>query len=613
LLCLVLGAGAATASTSTTSLAAEAAWLKLGHYERDRGSPSGWRSAIHAGDFFLDPHGATDPQRELAATLSAIAQPASADLNKHAACRFPARWLWLKSRPGAMPAAAARPSCPALDSWTHSGSVASLSLVFATGYLGNPASYYGHTLLKFNFREAPIQTPLLDVSVNYGAIVEHQDNPFKYMIKGLTGGYDGGFSHIQFYFHNHNYGEIELRDLWEYRLDLPQDAVDLIVAHAWEVLGKRYTYYFFSKNCAFRMGELLEIVDGIRIVPDGAPWAIPQVLVQNIAAATFRGKPLLAEVRYLPSRQSRFYARYRRLLPYESTWLAALADQRHSPDEPQFDQLPMSSRQAVLGALLDYYQFVAAPLERAPLPIRQAYTRVLAKRYTLEPDRQAQSVTAPPAPHLGRKPGWAQLGWNRDAVLGSGLVMRVRPAYYDMLDGSASQVRNAVLTMADIQVRFSNQRVRLDQLTIVDVQSVNPGLSAMPGDRGASWKLSMGAEQERSGCRDCLVARARADIGAGRQWRGLFGALYTGGALQSDRLHEGFGFASVSADLVIRPSDRLGLRCSLERRYAIGAGALAYTVATAEGRWSVIPNLDLRLAYAHDRSGAIQLAIGVYR
>lgn len=39
------------------------------------------------------------------------------------------------------------------------------------------------------------------------------ENPVFYVFKGVFGGYEGGFSNTEYYHHNHNYGETELRDL----------------------------------------------------------------------------------------------------------------------------------------------------------------------------------------------------------------------------------------------------------------------------------------------------------------------------------------------------------------------------------------------------------------
>ncbi|HEX9474359.1 MAG TPA: DUF4105 domain-containing protein [Steroidobacteraceae bacterium] len=602
----------ANTSLALESVAAESGWLKLGHYAPDRHSTSGWRSAIHPGDFFLDPAGAQDPLRELQATLAAFALPPTTDANQHAQCRFPARWLWLKTRLSGHPALATKVPCPAYEKWTRSDSVESLSVVFATGYLGNPASYYGHVLLKFNFREAEGQTRLLDVSVNYGAIVETRDNPFKYMLKGLFGKYDGGFSHIEFYFQNHNYGEVELRDLWEYRLDLPKDAVELVVAHAWEVLGKRYTYYFFQKNCAYRMGEVLQVVDGLKIIPDETPWVIPQVMIRTIARSQFRGRPLLAGVYYLPSRQSRFYAKFTQLPPADVSLFTGLVVGRWHLDDPEFVDRPTLAKQAVLDALLDYYQFVGDPLDRAPQGIQEAYRRALSARYMLEPGTPALTPSQPVAPDRGRAPGWLQVGNRHDSVTGNALVLRLRPAYYDVLDSGPGQVRNAALAMADMEFAVNRGRLHITRFTVIDVESVNPGLSGLPGDRGAAWKLGLGAEQERLGCGDCLVARAQGDLGLGRQWSGLFGAVYAGGAVQSDRLHEGFGFTRAKAEIIVRAGEHLGLQCSYEQRFPIGSGFGSYGVSSIEGRWSPSARTDLRVGYAHDGAQSVRIGLGMY-
>ncbi|MBL8523628.1 MAG: DUF4105 domain-containing protein, partial [Betaproteobacteria bacterium] len=231
LFCLAM-AQVAHASQPLVDLAAEPTWIRLGHYEPDSSVSSGWQSAIHSSDFFLHADGRINPRLELEATLAAFAIPPANENEQHAQCRFPARWHWLRSKIGAHAAFAMPVKCNAFNAWTRSGNIESLSVVLASGYLGNPASYYGHTLLKFNFKGDQGQTRLMDISVNYGAIVEKNDGPFTYIAKSLSGGYDGGFSHIQFYFHNHNYGNIELRDLWEYKIDLPANEVDLIVAHA---------------------------------------------------------------------------------------------------------------------------------------------------------------------------------------------------------------------------------------------------------------------------------------------------------------------------------------------------------------------------------------------
>jgi hypothetical protein len=611
---LMLAAGArAQAPGDAPPLAMEPGWIRLGHYVRDSSSAAGWRSDIHPGEFFLHPAGPTDPRLELQATLDAFAAPAEGDPDRQAQCLFPARWRWLKARLGDHPAFRNPVRCPAYEEWTRKETVTSLSIVFATGYLGNPASYYGHTLLKFNFRGSQDQTRLMDVSVNYGAILVKHDPATVYIVKSLTGGYDGGFSHVHFYFFNHNYGDNELRDLWEYRLDLPKDAVDGVVAHAWEVLGKHYTYRFFRRNCAYRMAEILQVVDGLDVMPDKAPWIVPQALIQKLGSASYQGRPLLAEVSYFASRQSSFYAKFGRLSRQDADLLERLVDGRAGFQDPAFQDLPTPGRQAILETLLDYYQFIGSPFQKAPRPIRLAYDQALAARFQLEPGSPEGLPPLPTSPHLGRPIGWLQLAAGNHSGTGAFGSVRARAAYYDALDADSGHVRNSALSMGDLQVGLRSDRIFVERLDAVGVESVSPGLSGLPGDSGGAWKMHVGGEQARLWCEDCLVARLQGDMGYGRQWtRALFTAVYAGAAVQNGRAGQGIFFGRGSVDLILRQGEHLGLRLGYEQRFPVGAVQATYGVAHAEARWSLSPCLDLRVDFQHDRADIAKAGLGWY-
>ncbi len=615
LLCLAAWqAVSVCAEDSIAILARDPAWLRLGHYAVDADTKSGWRSAIHAGDFFLAAGGEIDPQLELRATVAAFAEPVNVGNDKqHPQCRFPARVQWLRTKLPGNAAFELRPKCPAYEAWTRGGNIAAVSIVLANGYLGNPASYFGHTLLKFNFRDDQGQTRLMDVSVNYGAIVPKEDGPIAYIAKSVGGGYDGGFSHIHFYFHNHNYGDVEMRDLWEYRLDLPQDAVDMIVAHSWEVLGKRYTYHFFRLNCAYRMAEVVQVVDGLDIIPRDAPWLIPQTLVQNLKVARYRERPVLAKVTYYPSRQSRFYEKYRSLSADEHERLGALIDGKEKLEDAAFRDRPTPSRQALLDTLLDYYQFIGNPMDKAPREIKAEYAKYLAARYAMEPGERTVQTVQPESPHLGRPPGWVQTSWGHKAQSGNFFSLRLRPAYYDALDADSGHVQNSSLTMAETQLNVRKDRAYISRFELVGVDSVNPALTGLAGDRGTAIKLHFSAEQARPACEDCLVARMQGDVGYGVQWsRELFAAVYLGGALQSDRAGQGHGFGRVTADFIFRPANRLAVKASYERRYAVHNGVPNYGLSTAEARWSIDSHTDFRLRFEHDRTSTAGAGFGIY-
>lgn len=612
----LLGAAVAEAKipdhSAATRLAHEATWLKLGHYERADAEGTRWRSAIHSAEFFLAPDGATNPTSELEATLREFAAAGPVD-DSHALCRFPARRLWLKSKLKDHPALSRMVSCPGFSAWTRQGRISSVSVVFATGYLGNPASYFGHTLLKFNIAGDSNATPLLDLSVNYGAIVGPGVDPLSYIVRGVTGGYDGGFSHIQFYYHNHNYGDIELRDLWEYRLDLPQPAVDLIVAHAWELLGKRFTYYFFKLNCVYRMGALLQVVDGLDVIPDDLPWLIPQALIHKLSEARLEGRRVLAGVIYLPSRQTRFYQKYRNLTAQQVTALESIGRGEQDLNGSALGSLDLDGRQRVLDALIDYYQFVAAPIDKASLTVRQAYAATLAARLRLPPGTPTSRHAEPRPPHLGRAPGWLQSGWEYQPGSGGAVSVRYRPAYYDPLDSDDGHVPFSGLAMGDLSLRITSQRVVVRRFDLFAVESANPGLTRLPGDNVSAMKVRLGAEQLRLSCEPCLAPRLQGDIGYGRQWvPGVYGALYAGGALQVDRAGQGAGFGRVSADLIVARSDVVRARVTHEIRFPLSSGLERYHVSRGELRWRIGARSDLRLSLERDQQRRVQVAHGIY-
>lgn len=595
-------------------LAAHPAWHKLLHIE------SGTQvSAIHSSGFFLaGDAGRSSPLLELQATVAALqAAPSAAADNTHAQCRFPARLAWLRSQLTLnLPAV----DCPNWRSWSRDARIDTVSLVLATGYLGNPASFYGHTLLKFRSAGTPSTANLVDPTVNYGAIMEGRDDPLTYIAKGVFGGYDGGFSDIDYYFHRSQYGETELRDLWEFELELsPAEALQ-VAAHAWEVLGQRYQYFFFRRNCAFRMAELVEIIDAVSLIPPQRPWTIPQALLQRAAEQQRPdGRPLLRSVHYEPSRQSRFHASYTSLSPAAATVFHGLALQPALSPREGFDALPLTERHAVLDALIDYHQFVADPKDREVGRLHPMYGAALAERYRQPPGPRLAAARKPPPPQHSRAPGWLQLALQySSATKQQQALLRLRPAYYDPLDAEAGHLPLAALAMGDVSLRLDRrQGLRLQQLDLIAIDSINPGVSGLPGDRGEAWRIKLGAEPLHPGCDSCRVLRVQGDIGRGRRLaEGLYGTAYLGGALQEHGRGHGEGFARGLLRGLWQPRPDAGLMLELEQRWPVGARQRPYRIERLQLRWAAGTDLDARLQLEHSNAEAsatrLQVGLGFY-
>lgn len=595
-------------------LAASASWHRLLHYEVNHGSPSGFRSAIHSSEFFLAEGGAVLPEAELEASLAAMLLPLPENADQHAKCRFPARLIWLRQQFPEKRDQLAEISCPEFTEWGDPEGIESVSLVFANGYLGNPASYYGHTFLKFNHRKSARKSRLLDLTVNYGAILDGHDDPVSYIIKGVTGGYDGGFSPIEFYFHDTTYGENELRDLWEYRLELSPAATRLIVAHAWEVMKKRYVYYFFRHNCSYRVAELLEIVEGLEVIPRNHPWLIPQALVQQAATTRFDGHQLIAETIFHPSRQSRLYAKYGALDAEARYWVAQIVNKAQTLDDLMKRELPLAQQQAVLDTLLDYYQFsLDRGKKEGSYKSSPEYTAALAARLQLPPGGSKAVSFQTTSPDQGRAPSWLQLAVSHSRQVGTAGLLRLRPAYYDILDAGSAQVKNGALSMGELQLQFDGEQLSVRQFDLLAINSMNPAVTGLRGDRGFGWKLKVGAEQERISCRSCLIARAQGDVGIGRQLNAnLFAAIHVGGALQQNTDLYGAGFVRASGTVVFRPSTQLGLQFLHEERIPVRPDHQVSRINSFEGRLAIGRDSDLRLLWESDGHSRLTLGWGLY-
>ena len=590
-------------------------WLKLLHYESDWTGFGKARSAIHSPEFFLSPLGKTSPEEELRASLSAMLEPVSPDPNLHAKCRFPARRIWLAKNFPEYHESLQEIDCPDFAAWAPINKIDSVSLVFANGYLGNPASYYGHLFLKLNGASGSKSSYLIDQTLNFGAIGTNTDNPVSYIFKGVFGGYEGGFSSADFYFHNSSYAERELRDLWEYRLNFDENEVRYIVAHAWEITGKRYTYYFFRANCAFRVAELIEIVDGIDIIPRNRLWTIPQAVLQTLNKARNEGKPLINNRIIHPSRNTRLYQKYRELDQKQRKILTGLVSGQTRLDGQQMRSLALPEQQAILDTLLDYYQFTQERKETLAVSMSDDYVAALSARLSLPPDDSAKQFSIKEAaPDTGKAPSWVQLGLVYQEGAGMGHTLRIRPAYYDLLDASVSQAKYGSLSMGDLMIQNLDHQLRIMHFDLVSIDSMRQAITGLPGDRSHGWRLRFGLEQERIGCHDCPVTRLQGDYSLGSTI-GIFDALaavHAGAALQANSKYDGNGFVRLGASIVTRPTNRFGMRVSQEWRRPLDPGFDDYKVTSAEARISLSEDTDMRLRLDHDFVGRLSIAIGRY-
>ena len=599
---------------SIHQLAKTDTWKKLVVYEPAGLFGTDVESAILTKDFFLSPEGRTNPEAELLATINALSEPVNSSPDNHAQCRFPARYQWLRSKLGLTNELMKPVHCPEFSKWSEYGDAKSISIIFASGYLGNPASYYGHTLLKLNSKDKD-RTQLLDTSINYGAIVENGADPVSYIFKGLFGGYNGGFSHAEYYFHNQNYGELELRDLWEYELNLTPEQVDFVLAHTWEVMGKEYQYFFLNKNCAFRLGELLEIIDGVKANPDNDFWVIPQSQILELNKATFNGEPLVKTITFHPSRQFRLYNRFHTLQDQHKEIASAAIDNPQILTTETFQSEAMEDKFSILDTLLDYYQFIGQSASGDDShSIDLAYQNVLAHRYRLPPGSNSLNYEKPASPDGGRNPSLIQFGLGYNEDLGGGVKLNIRPAYYDSLDSGAEHARFGELIMGQVELSVFGSEVMFDRVDFVSIQSLSTETTGLPGDGRESWKLKAGLQPAQPFCSEtCLTLQIEGDRGYTLMATdNLALSGFVGAAVRDNKHGAGNLEARVTVNATTRIAEDVNAAFEYQHKQQIDGAGPNMNSFRFDTRYQIARNWDLRFSYEHQNRDEFTVLLGHY-
>lgn len=591
-----------TTAASVESLARHPTWLRLLHYDR-----GGRRSEITSREFFLAPDGVGDPRAELRATLDAFAAEWTDDADSHPRCRFPARYFWLAQQ-GLIEAGHWRePRCRRLERWAQLDRLRSLSLLLVSGYFGNPASSFGHALLKFNTTDG--ETNLLDLSFNFGALVPENEWVLRYIVRGLSGGYESGFSDRHFYTQDLVYARTEFRDMWDYELALTDDQRTLLVLHLWEVIGKKFTYYFLTKNCAYRLAELMELATGRSFTARASVWYVPVELFHRLEALDAeRPGALIRSQRFIPSSQRVLYHQFDRLRDDEARLANALIATAGADAATRIAPLAPERRMEVADALVAYYEYRLAGEEPKPSPATRAAKDAAIRLRLQQPPATNDPAAAVPALRSPAQAGapmmlGAGAGW--DSAAHGYLRLRWAPFYWDLIgdNGLGSGGSAGELVVMDSVVGVDRDRAFVERVDVIRARKLSAVRSRIDGESDWSWQTQVGFLREwRDGDtrgRGRPLGFARMGIGyATTLAPKMIGYAMIDGVLQTDHS-------------VLAAEPNVGLVLGGEGRWrAVLRGGSRYEFAArrwqgqgaAEFRWQLAQHLALRVDATRDRA-----------
>lgn len=443
------------------------------------------QSEVRYDGFFLSPHGKSDLKQEINANIAALFEPAAA--NKSIQCRFPARSQWLIQQLEISKAALAHADCPELDEWMGQIKPYKATLIYATDFMGNPSSMFGHTLLRLDPKDQK-QLNLVSYALNYAATVQGSEG-WSYAWKGLTGQYDGEYSLMPYYRKVKEYGDFESRDLWEYELSLNPEETRFLVQHIWEMKHVKFPYYFISDNCAYRLLGLLDIVrPELNLQQQDQIASIPIETLKTV-----QDNHLIQDVQYRPALETQLLAQARQ----HGQQLAKTA---HQLTLLKVDDMPVmlakfdaADQAKILEMAYDDLYLVFISRKIAAQEAQPKLRQILSLRSQLNIEKQRTEVTRPrhdPVQGHHAKNTSIHVG----EVQGQQFVeLGLRQAYHDLLDPQGGYRTGTQLNFWDGAIQYRDDKLKLEHFDFLSVNSYNPITSfKMP----LTWGFNLGWQQE---------------------------------------------------------------------------------------------------------------------
>ena len=504
-------------------LADQRTWQLLLHYRPNRFG-SGVTSEIDGDEFFLATTGKTDSEAELAATLTAFFSNQKIGKAKLLPqCAFPARYHWLNAQLQFDPVLMPVGQCESIDLWRERFNASSVSLIFASYYLNNPASMFGHILLRFNSAE-DTQPDLLDFTINYAAVVEPGTGSFDYVRKGVTGGFEGRFSVNPYYDMVKQYNNLGNRDLWEYRLNLSTAQIDFMLLHVWELLFTHFEYYFLRENCAYHLLSLLEVGDPeLHLRDQYWAWTLPTETIKQI-----NSQPgLVGDVIRRPSLSTQLGYRLAEMNDLERRYFKQLGDEPAEAEAPEFSLITPERRARVIDAAINFIQYTSYKDRKATDDQNSKMHALLVQRSELPVDNANIPQLQPPpvSPDQGHDPARLEISGgyhNADKDTTeiddqSFLELSIQPGFHNLLSSEAGQAPNSQINFLNLRARYEikSESWRLQNFTLIDIISLYPVSSLI---QEPSWKINLGWERNQdNGCEDCTPFTLNPGVGLALQ------------------------------------------------------------------------------------------------
>ena len=447
---------------------------------------NGLESQVDGPDFFMSKSGKTDPQKELEATLASFFSNKELE---HAPflpkCRFVARYYWLNKKLGLDESRIPSRACTKFNEFYKTVRPDAITVVFPSANPNGPSSMFGHTLLRIDRKNQTKSSRMLAFSVNFAAMIDPNTDAMTYAAAGLGGGFPGQYAILPYYMKLREYGQLENRDIWEYKLKLSQDQIDFIVMHAYELVPTYFDYYFFTENCSYHLLSLIDVAFAKKTLTDEFDyWAIP---IDTVKLLEHRG--LIHSTTYQPSHRKIIEAKQKEMTQVDQDIAFQLYKENN---ELLFKNIASFDKQRQ-AAILDYtYDLLRyeklSKAELMDVNLNKRERSILKKRSKLRirsPKITPDIPDARPDEGHGSARATVNLGMESDETY---TEIAWRSAYHDLLDPTPGYMFGYGLSFVDVRLRynFDAQQAELNKLTFINLTSLTPRDKVFPN---FSWHI----------------------------------------------------------------------------------------------------------------------------
>ncbi len=419
------------------------------------------------GDHFLAADGNHNAKSELLKTVELMFYSAP-NIQRQTQCKYMLRRDFLARNLG-IPKEQ-QWDCPEFEDFYRKLAANEIYLVFASSFLQNPSSTFGHVLLKFK-SERSLGNELIDYGINFSARTG-SDSGALYALKGLFGYFPATYGFAPYHLLIKEYTDLDGRDIWELKLNYSPLEIRKILQHVWEMEGRYFDYYYLDDNCAYFILKLLMVArPQLDLVNNEELWVTPKEALEKVY-----DQQITTVAKYRSSLKSEFYQR-KNLIDKEPEKLFSNLDNLNSA-ELEFLQIYSAIKLSGDSENRHYKEL--------------SYT--LAKLRSKRTDRNYFSVQEPQLSSLTSKSlkwnlGLGIRGQNPTAKFGFRLLQR------SFLDDEPTLTWSALEVLKfDFEANNQNQYY-LKKLEVLNVQSRPPSNYYFSD---WSWGINLGMESELS-------------------------------------------------------------------------------------------------------------------